>query len=241
MHFYRKKNRQQADPNLTNRNGQTPLHTAAAVGYTDIIRVLLQANLDEPCDPTIVDSQQLTAYQLAKANHHETCAKLIDEYQQGWTRLSPRREGTGSINEQEINPVLTNNPLQRFQDTQDDSSDETSSRSSSRSSRSSSRQIQQPPKQETRTLADMIKNNPVQPEMPKTNVAKPNNQTLSSMINNNPVQPEMPKTNVAKPNNQTLSSMINNIPLQPSEIPATKPVIRKFLRHSLVLILFLLN
>ena len=64
---------------------------AASVGYIDIVRVLLQSNLEEPCDPTILDSQQLTAYQLAKANHQETCAKLIEEYQQKWLNQTPRK------------------------------------------------------------------------------------------------------------------------------------------------------
>ena len=94
---------QPSDPNATNRNGQTPLHMAASLGYIEVIRAMLQSNLEEPCDPTMVDSHQLTAYQIAKANQHDTCAKLIDEYQQGWTRLSPRRDASQSINEQQIN------------------------------------------------------------------------------------------------------------------------------------------
>jgi len=129
---------QEADPNVVNRNGQTPLHMAASVGYIEIVRVLLQASLDEPCDPTIVDSQQLTAYQLAKANHHDTCAKLIDEYQRGWKK--PAREISGSINEQEINPGVMN-PSKHFRDNKDESSDDTSSRETSQSSKSVLEQI----------------------------------------------------------------------------------------------------
>ncbi|CAF2158313.1 unnamed protein product [Rotaria magnacalcarata] len=96
----------QADPNLPNRNGQTPLHMAASLGYMGIVRTLLQSDLPEPCDPSILDVRQLTAYQLALENHHESCAKLIDEYQQSLTKLSPRREISESINENEINPVM---------------------------------------------------------------------------------------------------------------------------------------
>ncbi len=113
---------QQSDPNLANRNGQTPLHMAASAGYHEIIQILLQSDLDEPCDPTIVDSQQLTAYQIAKANRHEICAKLIDDYQQGWAKATPRVNTSGSINEQAINPVLMD-PSKRFEDDQDETSE----------------------------------------------------------------------------------------------------------------------
>jgi ankyrin repeat protein len=261
---------QQADANLINRLGQTPLHMAASVGYIEIIRVLLQANIEEPCDPTLVDSQQLTAYQIAKANHHETCAKLIDEYQQGWTRLSPRREISQSINEQEINPILMN-LSQHYINTRHESSDDTSSNQSSQSSKSSSRKMKPPSnqwsdrtvpstisgKQDTRTLADMIKNNSLQPDISKTNVSQPTNQTLASMMHNIPLQRNIPETNVpkpvnqtlsntvhsipsqpdisltnvSKPTNQTVSSLIHGIPLQPHETSTNKPVIRKL--HNL--------
>ncbi|CAF4576102.1 unnamed protein product [Rotaria socialis] len=96
----------QADPNLKNRNGQTPLHMAASLGYMEIIRSLLQSDIPEPCDPSILSVRQLTAYQLALENHHESCAKLINEYQQSLTKISPRREISESINENEINSVM---------------------------------------------------------------------------------------------------------------------------------------
>jgi hypothetical protein len=205
---------QQADPNLVDRNGQTPLHMAATVGYVDVIRVILQANLDEPCDPTIVDAQQLTAYQIAKANHHETCAKLIDEYEQGWIKLSPRRETPRSINEQEIKPTLTN-PTQQFHKHDDDeSSDETSSNASSHSSG----QLKRPPNQWPGHT------------VPSAGVTKPEGRTLADLIKNNPLQSDLSKTNVSKqPTNQTISSLMHNIPLQPPETSTSKPVIRKFL------------
>ena len=88
---------QQADPTLTNRNGQTPLHMAAHKGQIEIVRMMLQAELEEPCDPTIVDAQQLTAYQIAQANHHDACARMIRDYQDGWETFEQRRETAGSI------------------------------------------------------------------------------------------------------------------------------------------------
>jgi ankyrin repeat protein len=202
-------NKPPADPNLVNRNGQTPLHMAASVGYIEVIRVILQSNLEEPCDPTIVDSQQLTAYQIAIANHQDTCAKLIDEYQHGWTKLKPRRETVGSIDEHEINPVVMN-PSQHYDD---ESSDESSS---SGTSHSSSAQI----KQSVNQWPDRT--------VPPTIATKPETRTLADLIKNNPLQPDIPKTNLSKPTNQTLSSIVSNIPLQPSETPASKPVIGKF-------------
>jgi len=116
---------QQSDPNLANRNGQTPLHMAASAGFHEIIQVLFQSDLDEPCDPTMVDAQQLTAYQIAKANHHEICAKLIDEYQQDWAKVTPRTNTSGSINEEAMNRVLMD-PSKRFEDDQDETSENSS-------------------------------------------------------------------------------------------------------------------
>ena len=201
---------QQADPNLTDRNGQTPLHMAASVGYTEVIRVILQANPDEPCDPTIVDNQQLTAYQIAKAKHHETCAKLIDEYEQGWIKLTPRRETSRSINEQEVKPSLTNQsqPFHKVDDDDDETSDETSS--------SGSNQLKQ-------SGSQWSGRNP-----PTASVTKPETRTLADLIKGNPIQPDVSKTNVSKPTNQTISSLMHNVPLQPSEPSTSKPVTRKF-------------
>ncbi|CAF2385966.1 unnamed protein product [Rotaria sp. Silwood2] len=230
----------QADPNLTNRNGQTPLHMAASLGYIDIIQVIFQSNLTEPCDPTILDARQLTAYQLAKENHHDECSKLIDEYQHGWTRLSPRRDISETINEHEINPSIRN-PAGRFHpgDDDDDESERTTSSETNQFSRSSSRPIQQPSnqwpnrttsltnqnKQEAHSLADLIRNNPLQADLPKTNGSKSNNQTISSLINSMPTKPDESSIHTSKPNNQTLSSLIHSIPLQQDEKSTNKPVI----------------
>ncbi|CAF4582573.1 unnamed protein product [Rotaria sp. Silwood1] len=231
---------QQADPNLPNRNGQTPLHMAASLGYADIIQVILQSNLSEPCDPTLLDARQLTAYQLAKENHHDECAKLIDEYQQGWTRLSPRQNISGSINEHEINPVIRN-PAGHFHDDDDDDdeSEHTTSSETNQFSRSSARQIPRSSnqwlnrttpslnqnKQETHSVADLVKTNPLQADLPRTNGLKPNNQALSSLINSIPLKADESRTHISKPSNQTLSSLVHSIPLQPDEKSTNKPVI----------------
>ncbi|CAF0904207.1 unnamed protein product [Rotaria sordida] len=234
----------QADPNLTNRNGQTPLHMAASLGYADIIQVILQSNLSEPCDPTILDTRQLSAYQLAQENHHDECAKLIDDYQHGWTKLSPRRNTLESINEHEINPVIRN-PAGRFRDDDEDDnySESTTSEDTNQFSKSSSRRIQQQQqqpsnqwlnrstpvinqnKQETYSLADLIKKNPLQPDSSKTYETKPNNQTLSNLVNSMPLKPDESRTHVSKPNNQTLSNLMHNIPLQPDEKSTNKSMI----------------
>lgn len=211
-----------ADANLVNRNGQTPLHMAAATGYVEVIRALLQANLDDPCDPTILDAHQLTAQQVAKANNQEIAARLINEYEQGWTNLSPRR-ASESIDEHEIRPVVMNPAGQLDDDDESESSEHTSSNQSSEPS--------EPIHREGRSLADMIKNNPLQPEINKPNVSKPANQTLSSLIQQVPVQPtnqtlsspvhnvslqsDLNKANLIKPNDQGISNLVRNAVLQP--------------------------
>ncbi|CAF3426834.1 unnamed protein product [Rotaria socialis] len=194
----------QADPNLTNRNGQTPLHMAASLGYMDIIRTLLQSDLPEPCDPSILDVRQLTAYQLALENHHESCAKLIDEYQQGWTKLSPRREISESINENEINPVM--NPTAHYSDDDQESSE---SRSSSQALKPSlpSTKID---RQENQTLAAMIKRNPLQPE---AHGSAPSNQSISALFRGNPLQPE---AHGSAPSNQSVPAVLRGSSLQPA-------------------------
>ena len=218
---------QQADANQINRNGQTALHMAAKDGYIDVIRVILQANLDEPCDPTVVDAQQLTAYQIAKAYQHESCAKIIDEYQQGWTKLTPPREPSGSINEHEINPILPNRAQQfRNDNIDDESSDESTTSASSRSSGQMTQSANQRSdrtfpttsvtKPEQRSLAEMVKKNPLYADPPSTtNAPKPANQGISGIIGSIPLQPDLSKTNTSKPANQTVSGIFGSIPLQP--------------------------
>lgn len=200
----------QADPNLTNRNGQTPLHMAAQIGEINIVRVILQADLEEPCDPTIVDAQQLTAYQIAQANHHDTCAKIIEEYQEGWKKLTPRRDTTGSINEQEINPMFTERQRQfRDPNNDDDDDDDSSEDSSSRTSNS----------RPTNQYSDRTG-----PSSASAN--KPDGRAVDNLVNNNPLYTNTRAPSASAPNNQGLSSLFRNIPLQPTEA-SNKPAIGK--------------
>ena len=197
---------QQADPNLTNRNGQTPLHMAAINGDAQIVQYIIEANLEEPCDPGILDSQQLTALQLAQKHNHLQCIKLLSDYQQRWPTLNQlKRNTSGSISEQVVSGAKMD-PSRRLEDDDDDDDDaddsttssETSSRSSSKpSSRQPSRPLTQRSEQSVsslstsqppqRSLADMIKNNPIQPDIAKNNAVKATNQTIPGLINANPL------------------------------------------------------
>ena len=89
----------EADPNIVNRFEQTPLHTAASAGYVDIVRILLLSDLEQKCDLTLLDSQQLTAFDAAKANQHDVCAKLIQEYQEKYLKRSPSKAVSASFHE----------------------------------------------------------------------------------------------------------------------------------------------
>ncbi len=189
---------QQADPNIANRYGQTPLHIAASVGYIDIVRLLLLSNLREPCDPTILDSQQLTAYALAKANHQESCAKLIEEYQEKRYRPELRRQTTTSMNDQSIKATnsISLIPAANLQRDRDETSDESSSISTTKPSKSSPRRIKRPSdewsdenghsmsesKQISHGINNLFTHNPIQPNETKGNSA------LNTLFNNNPLQ-----------------------------------------------------
>lgn len=187
-------NQQQPDPNAVNMNGQTPLHMAAQTGQIEIVRMILQAELEEQCDPTIVDAQQLTAYQVAQANHQDACARIIQEYQEGWEKLTPRRENTGSINEREINPMF-GGQSHRSQNPDDDLSESTSTASSRRSRSINSQSDRTAPSSANAnkpgggSLADLIKSNPLHSNMRPTSASGPtNNHTLSNLIQRNPLQ-----------------------------------------------------
>ena len=174
---------QQADPNIVNHIGQTPLHIAASVGYIDIVRLLLISNLDEPCDPTILDSNQLTAYELAKNNHQEACAKLIQEYQQKWLDETPRKTLSMSIEQPSIkaNSSISMVPAANLQHEHDETSDDSSSSvSTSKPSKVSPRKIKRASDQwsddnsqqkpVSHGLNNLFKTNPLQP-----NETKPTN------------------------------------------------------------------
>jgi hypothetical protein len=176
---------QQADPNIGNHNGQTPLHIAASVGYVDIVRLLLISNLEEPCDPTILDSQQLTAYELAKNNHQVTCAKLIQEYQQKWLNETPRKTLSMSINEQpsiKANSSISLIPAANLQHEHDETSDDSSSVSTSKPSKVSPRRIKRgsdqwsddnsQQKPVSHGINNLFKTNPLQPHETNSNAKK---------------------------------------------------------------------
>jgi ankyrin repeat protein len=185
---------QQADPNIPNRYGQTPLHLAASVGYIDIVRLLLLSNLKEPCDPTMLDSQQLTAYALAKVNHQESCAKLIEEYQEKRYRPELQRQTTASINDQSIKATSSISliPAANLQRDQDETSDNSSSISTTKPSKSSPRRIKRPSdqwsdensesKQASHGINNLFQHNPIQPDEIKEN------SVLNTLFNNNPLQ-----------------------------------------------------
>ncbi|CAF1562232.1 unnamed protein product [Rotaria sp. Silwood1] len=216
---------QQADPNIVNRFGQTPLHLAASVGYVDIIRLLLLSNLNEPCDPTIVDSQQLTAYELAKNNHHEICAKLIDEYQEKWFKKTPKRLLSTSFNEQsslKATSSISMHPKANLQCENDATSEDSSSMSINKPLKFSPKKIPRLSDQwsddnalsasESKpVLHGLIKNNPIKPY---TNQTNNENSALNSLLHNNPLQPHSKQTNVINNENSTLNSLVQHNPLQ---------------------------
>ncbi|CAM4845145.1 unnamed protein product, partial [Rotaria magnacalcarata] len=139
------------DPNIVNRFGQTPLHLAASVGYVDIIRSLLAIKLNEPCDPTLLDSHQLTAYDLAKNNHHEACAKLIEEYEEEWSKHSPRTLISTSFHAPSslrATGSMSLHPATNLERKNDETSDDSSLMSTSKPSKSSSRCVQRPSDQQ---------------------------------------------------------------------------------------------
>ncbi|CAF1082984.1 unnamed protein product [Adineta ricciae] len=196
--------RQQVDLNLTNRNGQTPLHMAAVNGDAQIVRYIIEADLEEPCDPGILDPQQLTALQLAQKHNHIQCIKLLSDYQQQWPTLNQHKQNrSGSISEQVVSSAKMD-LSRRLEDDDDDTDDSTTSSdtTSRSSSKASSRQLPRPLTQRSeqsvsslstsqppqRSLADMIKSNPLQPDISKNNAAKATNRSLAGLINANPLQ-----------------------------------------------------
>jgi hypothetical protein len=190
---------QPADPNIVNRYGQTPLHMAANVGYTDIVRLLLISNLDEPCDPTIVDSQQLTAYELAKSHHQDACAKLIQEYHQKWLKQTPRRATSTSMHEASFKATssISLNPAANLQREHDETSDDSTSISASKPSKSSPRKV----KRESDQWSDENESS--------TNRSKPAGHGITNLLKTNPLQSHKTKTD-----NSAINKLLQNNPLQ---------------------------
>ncbi|CAF1963791.1 unnamed protein product [Rotaria magnacalcarata] len=113
---------QQADPNIVNRFGQTPLHLAVSV-----------------------------AYDLAKNNHHEACAKLIEEYEEKWSKHSPRRLISTSFHEPSslrATGSMSLHPATNLERKNDETSDDSSLMSTSKPSKFSSRCVQRPSDQQ---------------------------------------------------------------------------------------------
>ena len=203
----------QADPNIQNSQGQTPLHLAASNGQLQIIQFLLQSNPDEPCDPTIVDAQHMTAYQLAKANHHDPCAKQLQDYEQNWTRLSPRAVTSSATDPRQPHPASMN-PANTMDDEQ---SSRSVSRSSSGSSGASLGQV-----------IPAMSQQPIRTTGPAT-APKPEAKTLADLIRSNPLHAEAAKPPAAKPTSSIMTHLVHSTPLQPvGASPTTKPVPRKF-------------
>ncbi|VDP97579.1 unnamed protein product [Trichobilharzia regenti] len=56
-----------ADPNLPTTEGNTPLHSAACQGHTEVMQKLIAAGADE----NLKNNQGLTASDLLNLNHSE--------------------------------------------------------------------------------------------------------------------------------------------------------------------------
>lgn len=201
-----------ADPNATNRNGQTALHYAASAGYVEIVRLLVTSNLSEPCDPRIPDSQQLTPLQAAKASHQEECAKLIEEYQQ---RFKPdfQRQAPISINEPvsaRINSSISMTPAANLEHDHDETTDDDESTSMSTS---------KPPKkslpQRTKRGSDQWSDD----NGPSFDQSKSDVQQIKALFKNNLTRPEEPKKNPPS----VIGQLLTNNPLQkkPKNTPVT--------------------
>ncbi|CAF3428329.1 unnamed protein product [Rotaria socialis] len=219
-------NEQQADPNIVNRFGQTPLHLAASVGYIDIIRSLLAVKPNELCDPTLLDSHQLTAYDLAKNNHHEACAKLIEEYEETWSKHSPRRLASTpfhALSSLRAPDSISLHPATNLERENDETSDDSSLTSTSKPSKSLPRRAQRPSDQwsddnglsideskpGSHVLAGLFKNNPLQSDTTKTNASNKENSVLNNFVTNNPLRTDTKKQ--APKAQQTHSSSIFGI------------------------------
>eukprot|EP00004_Rigifila_ramosa_P019012 TRINITY_DN4798_c0_g1_i1.p1 TRINITY_DN4798_c0_g1~~TRINITY_DN4798_c0_g1_i1.p1 ORF type:complete len:1400 (-),score=345.14 TRINITY_DN4798_c0_g1_i1:632-4831(-) len=65
-----------ADVDFADENGQTPLHRAAALGYADVVRLLLT----QPVRTAAKDSNQLTPIRLAQKKGHSQVVELLSAF-----------------------------------------------------------------------------------------------------------------------------------------------------------------
>lgn len=188
----------QVDPNIVNRYGQTALHTAASMGYDDIVRSLLRSGLDQPCDTTITDSNDLTALDLAKKNHHEISAKLIEEFQEKFGKRMLTRGLSTSTHEApslKANSSISMTPRANRDVSDDETSDDSSSMDSQRPA------IRQTLKRPSDQWSDDNGSSASRPPM----------KNVSALVNTNPLA----STTVASPTtNSSISALVNVNPLQ---------------------------
>ena len=194
----------QADPNIVNQYGQTPLHVAAGTGCADVVRSLLVSYGSEQCNVDIRDFQQLTAYEVAKANHQSICAKLIEEYKERSSKNPVERLKSTSLNQQ--TSLVTSNsislvPAANLERGENETSDD-SSISANSPSKTSPRRVQRPSDQwsdditasvdqsqmKSYDLQSLLKSNPLQPDVMKTNGLRTKNSVLDRLVTSNPLQ-----------------------------------------------------
>lgn len=187
----------QANPNIPDRNGNTPLHWAATLGYVQVVTALLQSDGEYSCDPTLVNVNQMTAAEFARANQQENCARLIEQYARGagHSAQSPPSTASKPLAQATMqNRPAMNDPAGRLDADQVDSDND--SDTSSSTSTASSGQIEistdrwpgrpiPPATSENKSLADLIKDNPLQPTRPTNGGSS----ILGSLMTSIPLQP----------------------------------------------------
>jgi hypothetical protein len=195
----------QIDPNAINEQGQTALHIAAGSGYQEIVQILLQPNSNQACDPSIIDKFQVTAYQLAEANHHDACAKLINDYTVDWRGLSMERDD--STTDKKTTRGMPMNPMN---ESDDDSSSETRSEADESSKASpvpvrptihqwsDKSAVTTGPKQGVTDLADLVRNRSTQQGLDTAPEYHSTNPTLPILFANVPLQPPVGPLSINK-------------------------------------------
>ena len=65
-----------ADPNLANKDGETPLYRASGKGHAEVAKLLLEAG----ADPILADKDGRTPLYLAQRNWHSEVGKLLHAF-----------------------------------------------------------------------------------------------------------------------------------------------------------------